>query len=213
MDIYNFFAFNNNCPCCGAELSEEALIDILVSDESSPTNVLHLEVIGTMLYLFSGKNFVKIDNISYLKSASKELEVIFKNFPETFSMNKRFLPRINKDKISKLIYPMWIGAVEVRFIRTCFGPSKGRTVKHMYYYQSQYLLENDKADIEINHEILDIYNNRIYNNFAEQPITTTFGNPQTSPQMASTPYIPISKWRINNRKAFKTQIENYMLLK
>lgn len=205
MDIYSFFNFKNNCPHCNKLLTREGQIDVLIdADDPHPAG---FALAGTIRYDFDGKRFNKIDSTSYSEQYEKEMTFLLKEFPKTFGVNKKFLPRINKKKLSKSIYPLFINSIDVRFVRFCSEKDHG------YNYQSRYLYENEVGDnIEIEHEMMHIYGYRIFNRFL--PTMTIIGTRLdeilTGERMS---YIPISKWRTKTKNMLEEQIENYKLLK
>lgn len=216
MRAAEFFEYNDDCPICGGPLSKEAQVDVLVD---KPNDQNGFALAGSVFYSFDGKKFIKNPNkISRLKSHKEMMDIIHREFPNSFEPRKKFHVRVNKKNLSKLTSPSYVHSFDTRLVRMC---SVG---KHLYYYESQYMFEDEAAnDVEIELEVIDVQDFRIYNKFTNGvPSSTEVADKKKYKDaptnmylygLHSLPYIPASKWETKTSDALRSQIEKYLLLR
>lgn len=220
MKLSEFFEYNSVCPICKTTLTMEGQIDVPVDN---PTNQ-DFSLAGSIYYSYDGKRFHKSLN-KWAQGRStgdkKIIKVMHDKFPETFTINKRFNPRINKTNLSALIKPWFLNSFDVRAFRSCTSQD------HFYTFTSDYLFEGECGDnLEIRSEVLDICDFRFYNKFemGKAYLTEISLRVQNQDEQwweyenkkilwESLPFIPISKWNTESQQTIKEQLEKYLLLK
>lgn len=210
MNIHEFFNYNHICPICKGRLTKEAELDVVLDQIDGTTNDFSRAV--SVSYAFNGKRFTRTS--SYVEPKFEiVMNLLDKEWPKTFSINKRLNLRTNKSKLSDMIKPWFIEDFDIAVFRRCSGSG------HEYNYASMCMYEGDTgSNIELSSESISVHGFYISNNLHwVNPYTSTNYGTTTSPEgwvaLNNLPFIPISKWDTSSKESLKGHIEKYMLLK
>jgi hypothetical protein len=207
MNIFDFFNYRNNCPICNKELFKGAQISIIADNQKGSSHAA-----GYTFYKFNGKRFCKS-----AEQFSDKGSILVSNFlTKTFTINKKFNIRFNRNNLSNLVKPLFITGVDARLYRAC------EEKNHVYYYEAENLFEKELCDnIKIADECINIYNIMITNHLNKESPYSNISYPNyqgddlifSNTYKKTLPLIPITKWDTSSKKALKNQIDKYMILK
>lgn len=209
MHIADFFGYKDLCPVCNKELLAGGQIDILVESTNDFSD--DFSVAGYIIYDFYNKKFHKSQDKVGIGASSRKfkplMNTLHRNFPETFTLNNRFRPRISKRKISPFIKPWLFNSIYLHLFKTCTGK------EHFYHYVSGAIFEEEAGDgVDMGMETLMVKGFNIRNIFFRNnpERTEIFTNKD---EHFNLPPIPIEKWKVESAKTIGEQLNRYLILK
>lgn len=208
MKIKDFFNYKTHCPVCFDKLSSNGYLNILVDSIDNNS----FEFAGSICYNYNKNKFLKNeDGLEFSSAHRKRMFIIKDNIESSFKIGKNSYLEINKELLSNLINPWKISTVDFALDNYC------KSKIHIYGYNSSIILEDDAIyDVNIQSELLGIHDYRMYYYFKNQNKPKTqieILSESSSIEKFDLPYIPINKWKIDNKISLKTQVDSYLLLK